>query len=48
MIFHSFPKITMVATPNLFLNPFYFFGSPSRRDSGCDNDYQDFPNRWSY
>jgi len=24
MVFHSFPKITMVATPNLFLNPFFF------------------------
>jgi len=24
MVFHSFPKITVVATPNLFLNPFFF------------------------
>jgi len=24
MVFHSFPKITMVATPKSFLNPFSF------------------------
>jgi len=28
----------MVATPNLFLNPFSFFGSLSRRDSGFDTN----------
>jgi len=24
MVFHSFPEITMVVTPHLFLNPFSF------------------------
>jgi len=24
MVFHSFSKITVVATPNIFLNPFSF------------------------
>jgi len=29
----------MVATPNLFLKSVLFFGSSSRRDSGCDTKY---------
>jgi len=37
MGFHSFPKIAVVATSNLFLKPVFFFGSPSGRDSGCDS-----------
>jgi len=35
--FHSFPKITVVATPNLFLKPVFFVGLPFRRDFGYDS-----------
>jgi len=36
MVFHSFLKITMVATPKSIFKPVSFFGSSSCHDSGCD------------
>jgi len=38
MVFHSFPKINVVATPNLFLNSFSFSVRLYRRYSGCDTN----------